>query len=269
MHRILLVLVAVCCISLFTSVTTFAAEKSTDNWLNSANLDKGQIGISYDMSKGPKLKLIIKKDKSIYTYDLTKSNTLEYFSLQSGNGTYTISIVQNTTGNKYKLIQSKDIILNLKDSNLVFLGSIQNINWQEAKSAVAKAKELTKDESSNEDKVKAIYEYIIHNIDYDTQLAKNVASNYMPNIDSVLKTKKGICYDYAVLFAAMTRSIGIPTKLVMGTSEYVDVYHAWNNVYINGEWITVDTTIDAPLSNKQNGLSMIKDSSKYVAAKVY
>ncbi|MNY81920.1 Transglutaminase-like superfamily protein [compost metagenome] len=66
----------------------------------------------------------------------------------------------------------------------------------------------------------------------------------------------------------MTRSVGIPTKLVMGTSEYVTAYHAWNEVYVNEEWITIDTTIDAGLIS-DNGKTMIKDSTKYEGAKFY
>ena len=47
----------------------------------------------------------------------------------------------------------------------------------------------------------------------------------------------------------MLRSQGIPTKLVKGYSDNVDGYHAWNEVYINEEWITIDTTLDAVLGS--------------------
>ena len=51
---------------------------------------------------------------------------------------------------------------------------------------------------------------------------------------------KGICYDLASLFAAMCRSQGVPCKLTNG---YVgNVYHAWDQVYVNGAWQNIDPT---------------------------
>lgn len=266
MRKLFFMIMAVCFIFSFSTAAAFAAEDKTIEWLDTTKLHKGLVGITYEIAKDSKLKLLIKKDDGTYSYVLTVSNKLEYFPLQSNNGKYNIYILQNISGNKYKLLQSREIELKLNDPNSVFLGSIQNINWSEAEMAVQKAIELTEDKATVEDKVKAIYEYIIKEIDYDSKLAKKAPSNYIPNIDEVIKTKKGICYDYSSLFAAMTRSIGIPTKLVMGTTEYVKEYHAWNSVYIKGKWITVDTTYDA---GKNDGKSMIKDSSKYKAARVY
>ena len=46
-----------------------------------------------------------------------------------------------------------------------------------------------------------------------------------------MKTGKGICFDYASLMAALLRSQGIPTKLVVGYSG--DAYHAWISVYLD------------------------------------
>ena len=71
---------------------------------------------------------------------------------------------------------------------------------------------------------------MITNITYDEELAANVKTNYLPNIDNTLKTKKGICFDYASLMAAMLRSQGVPTKLVVGYSG--EAYHAWISVYL-------------------------------------
>ena len=47
----------------------------------------------------------------------------------------------------------------------------------------------------------------------------------------------------------MLRSVGVPTKLVMGRKNDIKEYHAWNQVYLadNNEWINIDTTYDAGL----------------------
>ena len=65
----------------------------------------------------------------------------------------------------------------------------------------------------------------------------------LPNAKDVLKTRVGDCNEHAILFAAMARAAGIPTKTVLGLM-YIDgkfVYHAWNEVYL-GSWVAVDST---------------------------
>ncbi len=64
-----------------------------------------------------------------------------------------------------------------------------------------------------------------------------------PNALDVLKTMKGDCNEHAVLFAALARAAGIPTKTAVGLL-YLNrafYYHAWNEVYL-GKWIPVDAT---------------------------
>ena len=61
----------------------------------------------------------------------------------------------------------------------------------------------------------------------------------------VLENKQGVCVEYSTLFAALARSIGIPTRYVTGYA-YTDRFsgwlgHVWDEVYI-GDWIPVDAT---------------------------
>ncbi len=48
----------------------------------------------------------------------------------------------------------------------------------------------------------------------------------------------------------MLRSIDIPTKLVMGYKNDIEKYHAWNEVYLDGKWINLDTTYDSAYVQK-------------------
>jgi transglutaminase-like putative cysteine protease len=100
----------------------------------------------------------------------------------------------------------------------------------------AKARAIVKDES---DPVKAASQ--ISRWVYKTLKKEGTVS--LPNALDVLKTKKGDCNEHAVLFAALARASGIPTKVVMGTI-YIDgrfYYHAWNEVFL-GKWVAVDST---------------------------
>jgi transglutaminase-like putative cysteine protease len=63
----------------------------------------------------------------------------------------------------------------------------------------------------------------------------------LPNAISTLETRMGDCNEHAVLFAALCRSLGIPTRIEAGLVFLNDrfYYHAWNGVFL-GSWITVD-----------------------------
>lgn len=242
-----------------------ASTAASAAWLNTSELENGVIGVQYKSASGKGLKLVVAKDGTSYTYDLNNAGHEEFFPLQSGSGAYKVTVLENTSGNKYRSIYSQTVSLKLKDASLVYLNSVQNVNWTEAEKTVAKALELTGSLKTDKAKVQAIYDYVIKTVKYDNELAKTVKAGYIPDIDAVLASRKGICYDYASLFAAMARSVGIPAKLLMGQADDVEQYHAWNEVYLDGKWITVDTTVDAV---KGNG-SFAKDAAKYAAAKIY
>lgn len=57
----------------------------------------------------------------------------------------------------------------------------------------------------------------------------------------VLACKKGKCSEFSTLFASLSRSIGIPTRIVLGERMVAGqwVGHMWNEAYV-GRWITVD-----------------------------
>ncbi|MEK4062384.1 MULTISPECIES: transglutaminase-like domain-containing protein [Paenibacillus] len=255
---------------LVTSVQVSTANASSveSGWLNTSQLSQGVVQVSYDVPKDKRIKLMITKDNKSYSYNLYASKSTETFPLQQGNGAYKVSVLENTSGNKYKVLSSETVDLSMSNTNAVYLSSVQNVKWNSSDKAVLKAKQLTQGLTTDEAKVQAIYNYIVANVKYDYTLAANVTQDYIPNNDNTLASKKGICYDYASLFATMLRSEGIPTKLVMGNTSYVSVYHAWNEVLLNGKWVTIDTTVDAGLGkNKETGFT--KASSKYTAAKIY
>jgi hypothetical protein len=66
----------------------------------------------------------------------------------------------------------------------------------------------------------------------------------LPDALTILASRIGDCNEHAVLFAALARTAGIPCRIVAGVTFLKDAfyYHAWNEVCIDGQWITVDTT---------------------------
>ena len=98
--------------------------------------------------------------------------------------------------------------------------------------------------ASDLEKAEAAYEYVVSNMTYDYMKAVMAVggqiSGYVPDLGEVLETKTGICFVFAALMCALLRAQGVPTQMVMG---YADTtYHAWNNVYLDGEWTRFDAT---------------------------
>ena len=231
---------------------------------NMDNLDKGVIGISCD--GGGKIKVIIQKGDKKYTYDINSEGRQEEFPLQLGNGSYKVSVFANTSGNAYRLLSSKDISVKLENSNEVFLTSIQNINWNVDSKAVAKAVELTKDIKDPKQKATKLWDYMVKNNSYDFEKLSTVLPGYIPIIDRTLEEKKGICYDFSSLYAAMLRSQGQPAKLVKGYApKNASGYHAWNEVYDKekGEWLVIDTTYDLQVIGRNPKVEMIKKTENF------
>jgi hypothetical protein len=78
-----------------------------------------------------------------------------------------------------------------------------------------------------------------------SMLAK-VPTPSLPSALDVLKTKEGDCNEHSVLFAALARAAGIPTKIYVGLVNLYGnayFYHAWCAVWL-GKWVPVDPTFD-------------------------
>ena len=113
----------------------------------------------------------------------------------------------------------------------------------------SKAQELVKGEKSEKGKAKTLYTWIGSNISYDDEKAEfilNEGKDLESGAIAAFKYRKGICLDYACLYTAMAKAVGLKTRIIVGKAyngqEYVN--HSWNQVYLSKEdrWINLDTT---------------------------
>ena len=76
-----------------------------------------------------------------------------------------------------------------------------------------------------------------------TSLEKR-ASFGIPSAESVLKEMRGDCNEHTVLFVAMARALGFPSKILFGIvyNDGYFYYHAWADVFVDSNWIEVDPT---------------------------
>jgi transglutaminase-like putative cysteine protease len=66
----------------------------------------------------------------------------------------------------------------------------------------------------------------------------------------VVEHAEGDCTEHAVLLAALCRARGIPARVAIGLV-YVPAaqgfgYHMWNEVWLDGRWTALDSTLDRP-----------------------
>ena len=130
------------------------------------------------------------------------------------------------------------------------------------------ANEICADCDTDEEKAKAIYEWMIHSFEYDYDC--NPLIQYF-NIRKTLSTRKGICYDFSHLFAALCRSQNIPCYVLDGTKlDDANYHHTWNRVYFDYSWWNMDITFDIVQTKKHEQLyGFRKIGNPYIQDKEY
>lgn len=269
-RRSALLLAVLFLITTIVPATAVAAKSSFDL----SKIDKGYISVYYKTNSGRSLKVGLKDDDTriVKYYDYVQG-TVESFPLPDGAASVTASLYENVSGNSYRQLQNVSFTVqssgsvaskiptasadtgeattkNLPSSATRYLGSVTEISFRAGDSVSSKAAELIAGKKTTQAQAMAIYSYIVKNFSYDWDLYYDViygrVTRYTPKPNSILAAKEGICYDIASLYAAMCRSVGIPTKLVKGNSRPAGGYHAWNSVYddATGNWISMDLTLD-------------------------
>ncbi len=213
--------------------------------IDSKDVQKGLFSVTYKDTTNSKYKVLVQKGQEKLSYPFFANGVTEYFPLQLGNGDYKVSLLKNVQGKKYAFVESIDVTLNITDENVVYLNSIQNIKWSNTDDSIKYALNQTKNATTAQAAFDIFYDYLVSNVVYDYDKASTVQAGYIPSITKTFVDSKGICYDYSSLLAAFMRSKGFPTRLVKGYSNNVEGYHAWNEVLIDGQWMVVDTTVDA------------------------
>jgi len=232
------------------------------------------------------VKLLVTKDGQRYSYNLNSQGNTEVFPLQMGSGVYNIFIGELVSGTSYALAIQQDIDVGLANASSVYLYPSQQVNFSQGSLCVKKSAEVCAGKSSDLEKIGAIFDYIVSNVSYDTGLAAQITSgevtSYTPNPDATIQKRIGICYDYAALFAAMTRAQGIPTKMIFGYVGEGGLYHAWNQVYTSqAGWInveikfanagfnTLDATFYSGATNKSSVVGNFSNANYYKVHKVF
>jgi transglutaminase-like putative cysteine protease len=183
--------------------------------IDASHITEGYIMADY-LGESPKVKLqIIGPDYMTYTYDLNADN-YEVFPLSAGSGDYMIGVYENVDGNQYATVFSENVTVEISAPMNAFLYPNQYVKFDSTYQVVSTAKDLVAGAHDDLEAINYIYNYVIENITYDYEKAQTVESSYVPEVDTILASKTGICLDYAAVMASMLRSQRIPTRLEVG-----------------------------------------------------
>ncbi|TPV45918.1 S-layer homology domain-containing protein [Bacillus dicomae] len=166
--------------------------------------------------------------------------------------------VMDTLFNAYKEVASKNEYTNYNRSNVSYglNGSPGNytftlkITYRETKEqteyvmkqAKAIVSSITQVGMDDHEKVKAIHDYVVKHISYDTSYKAYTAYEALVN-------RSAVCQGYALLTYQLLKEAGIENHFVTGTGDGQP--HAWNLVKIENKWYHLDTTFDDPVPDEQ------------------
>lgn len=256
-----------------------ATKKSARAIVDYSNITDGYVMAQFTAATAKRLKVQVKGPSTTYTYDLPAQKWTT-FPLSDGNGGYQVTVLENTTDKKYAIELSASFTVTLKDEFAPFLRPNQYVDYGSAVNTIAKAKELAGSVTDPLEKVGKVYDFVVKNLTYDKAKAASVKSGYLPVLDTVLSTKKGICFDYASLMTGMLRSQGVPCKLVVGYAG--KAYHAWISVwtaetgwidgviYFDGtSWQRMDPTFASSGKSSASIMKYIGDGTNYTTKYLY
>jgi len=193
-----------------------------------------------------RLKFQVAHGEQAYNYDLDPKANPMRVPINMGNGSYVFRIMERIEGHTYAQVSRVDKVVRLANAYVPYTIPTVYCNYSTSGMCALMAKALCKGCATELDAVNAISKWVAKNVTYDYVKASKLSggTGYVPSPDRTLSERKGICFDYASLTAAMLRIVGIPCKVVTG---YIDgnLYHAWVMAYANGRWRRRDTTMMA------------------------
>ena len=241
--------VALNVIPVVASSTSYIVQNGVKLDRPGTNQTEGHIKISGNTTKDKIKLLVIGADKQTwYEVEVIDGEFDEEIWFDS-QGEYTIRVMVNEYDRKYS--NGPSITVKNTEELDKYLIPAKHIESNED-IIIDAAKEITKNCSSDLEKVRAIYDWVVDNIEYDYEkLSKHDRGQYDNQYGALnaLNTRIGVCYDYSTLAAALARSLGIQAKVVEGDLDkgMLKGFHAWNEIFISelDNWINIDTTLGA------------------------
>ena len=199
--------------------------------------------------------------KEVLVYPVTVNNGefTQEIVLRFGSGNYTV-----WAGNDARTFDGsiRFDVINMANQDNRYLDPSAYVD-SENELIIQLAAALVQPEATEQDKLLAVHQWLVENVSYDVKTFTSGVNELQPASQTLLN-KTGICRDYAFLTCALFRAMDLPSRVVYGNAigKNGAEPHAWNEVLINGQWVSLDTTWDA--GYLRNGRFVASPSKKYL-----
>lgn len=127
------------------------------------------------------------------------------------------------------------------------------------------AKYINSNFKTTSEKTRAAFIWTASNVAYDTNYIFDTSENREDKIQRALKTRAGICENYAALFTEICNKLDIKSHVIEGYTKQNSVVslqsHAWSACQIDEDWFLFDPTWGA--GYVENGKFVPKVNNKY------
>ena len=207
------------------------------------NIDKLRMG-NYEIELSNSLANVMNKTDGKEAINLTFQNAWSAFRLDHPE-VFDIDITNvylttktTTTGKKTKY----EFYLNSKEEKDIKVITSNTSIIKQKKEEIIKDLKYT----NNATKVLNVHNWLVDNLQYDVTMQRTNNNN----IYGALIENNVVCEGYAKAFKYLLDELDVPCVIVCG--EVVDESgatqkHAWNEVYLNGNWYAIDVTWDNPI----------------------
>ena len=179
------------------SMTGVVTASASTGSIDTSHAKDGFVTVNY--ASDSKLKVGIQYGDNKTSYKNCPSGKTAEFSLDQGDGTYTITVCENISGTTYQVVSRETVNAKIKNEYAPYLISTADVQFAAGDAVSQKAAEICKGAATDAEKVTAIYNYIAGHYTYDTKLADEITSGkvskYIPDTSATLNSSKGICYD--------------------------------------------------------------------------
>jgi Uncharacterized protein involved in cytokinesis, contains TGc (transglutaminase/protease-like) domain len=165
----------------------------------------------------------------------------------------------------YKVVYQNPLILGVRNFSYDYSTLTLKVKYDDSSDVIkkkqqeiiAEAKKIVsstiKSGMSDEEKRKALYDYLDKNSKYDDEALKNAEKNNYKGVDAkfndsfntygIMVKKIGVCASYASTYKMLADLSGLDCIVVTGTIQ--NIPHAWNRVKVDNEWLSLDSTNNA------------------------
>jgi hypothetical protein len=168
-------------------------------------------------------------------YPVERDEYGNYLAKVVGNYSFTFKV--SVDGTKPTILQDDSFpVTKLEQAN--FLGDTTYIIASDSETK-QRALDITRNSRSRLEAVRDLTLWTNKFITYDNKYWGAILSNV-----EALKERRGVCAEYTNLYAAMARSLNIPTRVATGMVFTGSIWqrHAWAESWVNGVWVPVDPT---------------------------